>query len=67
MTDHGIEHGMSDENDMGHHSQERKVEVPDGAEAEDISTGDVAERIDEDPEEQKNRQDPVWDDETHED
>jgi hypothetical protein len=67
MSDHGIEHGMSDANDMGHHGQERKVEVPEAAEAEEISTADVAERIDEDPDEQVNRQDPVWDDEDHED
>ena len=29
-------------------------------EEEDVSTADAAERIDEDPEEQQNRKDPVW-------
>jgi hypothetical protein len=53
--------------EMGHHEQERKVELPDVPEGEDISAGDAAERIDEDPDEQVNREDPVWDDEDHED
>lgn len=52
---------------MGHHEQEHKVEVEGVPEGEEISEGDAAERIDEDPEEQANRHDPVWDDEEHED
>lgn len=52
--------------EMGNHERERKVEVQGVPEGEDIAEGDAAERIDEDPDEQVNRQDPVWDDE-HED
>jgi hypothetical protein len=52
---------------MGDHERERPVEVEGVPEGEDIDQGDAAERIDEDPEEQANRQDPVWDDEEHED
>jgi hypothetical protein len=43
------------------------VELDDVPEGEDIDEGDAAERIDEDPEEQTNRHDPVWDDEQHQD
>jgi hypothetical protein len=52
---------------MGEHERERPVEVEGVPEGEEISEGDAAERIDEDPDEQANRQDPVWDDEEHED
>jgi hypothetical protein len=38
--------------------------VPGG---EEISEADAVERVDEDPDEQENRTDPVWDDESHED
>jgi hypothetical protein len=34
---------------------------------EEISDADAAERVDEEPEEQENRKDPVWDDEDQED
>jgi hypothetical protein len=56
--------GMSE---MADHERERRVELPDVPEGEEISEGDAAERIDEEPEEQENRRDPVWDDEEHED
>jgi hypothetical protein len=46
---------------MGNHERERKVEVQGVPKGEDIAEGDAAERIDEDPEEQANRHDPVWD------
>jgi hypothetical protein len=52
--------GMSE---MANHERERKVELEDVPEGEEISAGDAAERIDEEPEEQPNRHDPVWDDE----
>lgn len=53
--------------EMGNHERERKVEVQGVPEGEDIAEGDAAERIDEDPEEQANRHDPVWDDDELED
>jgi hypothetical protein len=53
--------------EMADHERERPVELPDVPAGEEISRGDAAERIDEEPEEQVNRQDPVWDDEDHED
>lgn len=49
------------------HEGERPVEVDGVPEGEEISAGDAAERIDEDPDDQPNRHDPVWDDEEHED
>jgi hypothetical protein len=52
---------------MGNHEQERPVDIEGVPEGEEIAEGDAAERIDEDPDEQTNRQDPVWDDEAHED
>jgi len=52
---------------MGNHERERPVEVEGVPEGEEIAEGDAAERIDEEPEEQPNRRDPVWDDEDHED
>jgi hypothetical protein len=53
--------------EMGNHERERKVEVQGVPEGEDIAEGDAAERIDEEPDEQPNRRDPVWDDDEHED
>jgi hypothetical protein len=38
----------------------RPVELPDVPPGEEISPADVAERVDEDPAEQENREDPVW-------
>jgi len=39
---------------------ERPVELPEVPEGEEISPADAAERIDEDPDDQDNRVDPVW-------
>jgi hypothetical protein len=36
------------------------VELPDVPEGEEVSAADAVERVDEDPEEQDNRVDPVW-------
>jgi hypothetical protein len=52
---------------MGDHEHERPMEVEGVPKGDEIAEGDVADRIDEDPEEQPNRRDPVWDDEDHED
>jgi hypothetical protein len=52
---------------MADHENERPVEVEGVPDGEEISPADVAERLDQDPEEQENRRDPVWDDEQHED
>lgn len=49
------------------HERDHAIEVEGVPAGEDISPGDAAERIDEDPEEQTNRRDPVWDDDEHED
>lgn len=46
---------MSELSDHG-----RPVELPDVPEGEEISPADAAERVDEDPEGQQNRVDPVW-------
>ena len=62
--DPGYGPGMTE---MGGYERERKVEVQGVPEGEDIAEGDAADRIDEDPDEQPNRRDPVWDDEGHED
>jgi hypothetical protein len=51
--------------EMGNH--ERPVEIPDLPEGEEVSQADAAERVDEDPEEQENRHDPVWSDSETED
>ena len=59
----GYRVGMSH---MGH-ERDRPVEVEGVPEGEEIAEGDVADRIDEEPDEQPNRRDPVWDDEEHED
>lgn len=40
---------------------EPRVELDGVPEGEDISPADAAERVDEDPEGQENRKDPVWD------
>jgi hypothetical protein len=56
--------------EFGHKNQERPVELgEDVPEGEEISPADAAERVDEEPDEQRNRRDPVWDDkdEEHED
>jgi len=39
---------------------QRPVEVPGVPEGEQISPADAAERVDEDPDQQENRVDPVW-------
>jgi hypothetical protein len=52
---------------LGDHEHEHPVEIDDVPEGEEISPGDAAERIDEDPDEQSNRRDPVWSDDQHED
>lgn len=49
------------------HERDHPIEMEDVPEGEEIAEGDAAERIDEDPDEQVNRQDPVWDDDEHED
>ncbi len=49
------------------HERDRPVEVEGVPEGEEIAEGDAAKRIDEDPDDQPNRRDPVWDDEGHED
>jgi hypothetical protein len=41
----------------------RPVEIPEVPEGEEISPADAAERVDEDPEDQENRVDPVWSEE----
>ena len=59
----GYVEGMSQMGD--HRSEQPELEgVP---EEENISPADAAERVDEDPEQQENRRDPVWDDEDQED
>jgi hypothetical protein len=51
--------------EMGDHRMPLDLEgVPEG---EDISEADAAERVDEDPDEQENRKDPVWSEEDGED
>jgi hypothetical protein len=62
--DHGYGVVMSE---MAEHEHERPVEVEGVPEGEEIAEGDAAERIDQEPDEQPNRHDPVWDDEKHED
>ena len=39
---------------------ERPVEIEGAPQGEEISDADAAERVDEDPEDQDNRVDPVW-------
>jgi hypothetical protein len=38
----------------------RPIELPEVPEGEEISPADAAERVDESPDEQENRVDPVW-------
>jgi len=45
---------------MADHERERPIEMEGVPEGEDIARGDAAERVDEDPDEQPNRRDPVW-------
>ncbi|HET7431730.1 MAG TPA: hypothetical protein VFJ89_09515 [Nocardioides sp.] len=52
---------------MGEHRPEQPADLEGVPEGENISPADAAERVDEDPEAQENRRDPVWDDEDHED
>jgi hypothetical protein len=52
---------------MADHERERPVEVEGVPEGEGISRGDAAGRVDEEPDEQPNRRDPVWHDEDGED
>lgn len=49
------------------HEHRPAVELEGVPEEEEISTADAAERVDEEPEEQANRHDPVWDEEATED
>jgi hypothetical protein len=39
---------------------ERPVEIEDVPPGEEVSEADAAERVDEDPDDQENRVDPVW-------
>ena len=52
---------------MADHENERPVEIEGVPAGEEISPADAAERVDEQPDEQSNRRDPVWDDDEHED
>jgi len=57
-----------DMREMGDHQRDAdRLDLGDVPEGEEISEADAAERLDEDPDDQENRQDPVWDDEGHED
>lgn len=49
------------------HETDHPVDVEGVPAGEEISEADAAERIDEDPEEQPNRRDPVWSDEEEND
>lgn len=54
--------------ELGHHEHDAdRLDLGGVPAGEEISEGDAEERIDEDPDEQQNRQDPVWNDESHED
>jgi hypothetical protein len=53
---------------MDDHEQDRKrVDLGDVPRGEEISEADAAKRAETDPEEQENRRDPVWDEESTED
>lgn len=52
---------------MGEHQPDKPVVLEDVPDGEQISPADAAERVDEEPEGQENRRDPVWDEEAHED
>lgn len=61
----GYRLGMSQ---MGHHERDaERLDLGDVPEGEDISEADAAARVEEDPDDQENRRDPVWDDEQLED
>jgi len=48
--------------ELGHHEHDAdRVDLDAVPEGEEISEADAAERVDEEPDEQANRQDPVWD------
>jgi hypothetical protein len=49
------------------HDHQRPLDLGQVPTEEGVSEADAAERVDEDPDEQENRKDPVWDDEDHED
>ena len=66
MTEHPVGYGTSMSH-MADHERERPVEMEGVPEGEQIAEGDAAERVDEEPEEQPNRRDPVWEDDEHED
>jgi hypothetical protein len=53
--------------EMANHHDERPVELEGVPAEEEISTADAAERVDEDPDEQVNRHDPVQDADDDED
>jgi hypothetical protein len=50
--------------EMADHERERPVELKDVPDEEGVSQADAAERLDEDPEDQRNRQDPVLDEDS---
>ncbi len=52
---------------MGDHPDKHAIDLEGVPPEEQVSAADAAERVDEDPEAQENRRDPVWDDEDHED
>jgi hypothetical protein len=56
----------TDMSQMGQH-RPQQPELEGVPAEEQISPADAAERVDEDPEGQENRRDPVWDDDEHED
>jgi hypothetical protein len=60
MPDRVLGYGMS-MSEMADHERERPVELEGVPEEEGVSAADAAERVDEEPEEQHNRQDPVLD------
>jgi hypothetical protein len=49
------------------HDHQHPVDLGQVPPEEGVSQADAAERVDEDPDEQQNRKDPVWDDEDPED
>jgi hypothetical protein len=61
----GYERRMSE---LGHHEHDSdRLDLGGVPEGEEISDADAEERLDEEPAEQENRHDPVWDDEAQED
>jgi hypothetical protein len=54
--------------ELGHHEHDAdRLDLGGVPEGEEVSEADAEERIDEEPDEQQNRRDPVWDEESHED